>query len=108
MRIRVTASSGVVRCEESVRPCFAHAVWGAHGIYRNMEMGHGKGKKKKRKTHNLHRARAKPRGDEEQSGRGRVTGDTRPQSINLDYRPKDCVADDASDAYALFSPSSYF
>lgn len=67
-----------------------------------------RGKKKKRKTHNLHRARAKPRGDEEQSGRGRVTGDTRPQSINLDYRPKDCVADDASDAYALFSPSSYF
>lgn len=67
-----------------------------------------RGKKKKRKTHNLHRAHAKPRGDEEQSGRGHVTGDTRPQSINLDYRPKDCVADDASDAYALFSPSSYF
>lgn len=33
-----------------------------------------------------------------------MTGDTRPQSINLDYRPKDCVADDASDTYALFSP----
>lgn len=49
MRIRVTASSGAVRCEESVRPCFAHAVWGAHGIYRNMEMGHGKGGKKKEK-----------------------------------------------------------
>lgn len=40
---------------------------GAHGIYRNMEMGHGN-EKKERKTHDLHRARAKPRGDEEQSG----------------------------------------
>lgn len=45
MRIRVTASSGAACC---VRPCFAHAVWGAHGIYRNMEMGHGKGEKKRK------------------------------------------------------------
>lgn len=37
-----------------------------------------------------------------------MTGDTRPQSINLDYRPKDCVADDASDTYALFSPLLIF
>lgn len=65
MRIRVTASLGPVRCGETVRPCFAHADC----IYENMDIGQGFFfYKEEGKTRDLHAARAKLRGDKEQSG----------------------------------------
>lgn len=68
MRIRVSASSGAVRCEESVRPCFAHAVW-EHTVFIEIWKWVTATKKKEEEKRTICIGqRAKPRGDEEQSG----------------------------------------